>query len=372
VTPSASGRVATIKDVAALAGVSWKTVTNVVHERANVAPATRARVLAAIKELDYRPDIAGRALRQGRSRALTLVVPDIVNPYFSMLVEAVFAAADERGYAVFVETAGRHPVEEQRAALSLLRFAFDGVIFSPTYTPPAELTRLAARMPVVLIGENTAGTGLDAVAIDNVAAARDVTAHLIEAGRRRIAFLGHRPTGPPEPSAQRIDGYSAALRAAGIPPDPHLLVAVGDFTMHHGAEATARLMTTGTGVDGLVCANDLLAFGALHTLRRAGLRVPEDVAVTGWDDTPQAAYTHPTLTTVRPNLAALAAAAVGRLVDRIEQPGEPPELVVVPYEIVVRESSGESGLQGPGDVIIGSSSRRKETDDDPQPSERPR
>jgi hypothetical protein len=126
VTSPSSGRVPTIKDVAALAGVSWKTVTNVVHERSNVAPATRARVLAAIEKLDYHPDIAGRSLRRGRSHALTLVAPDIVNPYFSMLVEAVFAVADKRGYAVFVETAGRRPVEEQRAASSLLRFAFDG------------------------------------------------------------------------------------------------------------------------------------------------------------------------------------------------------------------------------------------------------
>ena len=312
-------RTTTIKDVAALAGVSWKTVTNVVHERTNVAPATRARVLAAIEALDYRPDIAGRSLRQGRSHAPTLVVPDIVNPYFSMLVEAVFAAAGERGYAVFVETAGRQPVEEQWAAASLLRVAFDGVIFGPTCTPPAELVRLAAR---------------------------DVTAHLLDAGRRRIAFLGHRPAGPPEPGGQRIDGFSAALRTAGIAPDPALLVEVDGFTMHHGAEATARLVAANPALDGLVCANDLLAFGALHALRRAGRRVPEDVAVTGWDDTPQAEYAHPPLTTVRPNLRELATAAVGRLVDRIEQPGGPPGSVVVPYEIVVRESSGGSGSTG--------------------------
>ncbi|MCP3801964.1 LacI family transcriptional regulator [Allokutzneria sp. A3M-2-11 16] len=343
-TPSASGRAATIKDVAALAGVSWKTVTNVVHGRDNVAPATRARVLAAISELDYRPDIAGRTLRQGRSRALTLVVPDIVNPYFSRLVEAVFDAADERGYAVFVESAGRQPAEERRAASSLLRFAFDGVLFSPTHTPPAALTRLATRMPVVLLGENTAGTTLDVIAIDNVTAAQKLTAHLIDLGRRRIAFLGHRPTGPLGPGRQRIDGYSAALRAAGITPDPSLLVEVGEFDEADGADATARMLATTPDVDGLVCANDLLAFGALHALRRAGVRVPEDVAVTGWDDTPHAAYANPTLTTVRPDLNVLAATAVDRLVTRIEQPGGPPTAVLVPYEIVVRESS--IGLTG--------------------------
>ncbi|HYH33226.1 MAG TPA: LacI family DNA-binding transcriptional regulator [Pseudonocardia sp.] len=326
--------------MAARAGVSWKTVTNVVHERSNVAPGTRERVLAAIAELDYRPDVAGRNLRRGRSRTLTLVVPDIVNPYFAMLVDAVFAAADERGYAVFVETAGRRPADERRATSSLLRFAFDGVVFSPTFTPPAELTRLAARMPVVLVGENTAGAGLDAVAIDNVAAARDVTVHLVALGRRRIAFVGHRPGGPAQPGGQRIDGYSTALRDAGIAPDPGLLVEVGGFALPHGAAAVAQLLEAATGVDALVCANDLLALGALHALRRAGRRVPEDVAVTGWDDIPHAAYASPTLTTVRPHLPALASAAVDRLVTRIEQPGAQPGSVVVPYEIVVRESSG--------------------------------
>lgn len=325
---------ARIKDVAALAGVSWKTVTNVVHDRPSVAPATRERVLTAIAELDYRPDLAGRQLRQGRSRTLTVVVPDIVNPYFSMLVEAVFTAAAARDYAVFVETAGRHASAEQWATASLQCVAFDGVIFSPTYASLAELARLAARMPVVLVGENTAGTGLDSVAIDNVAAARDVTAHLLSQGRRSIAFLGHRPDGPPEPGELRIRGYADALRAAGLEP---VLIPVGDYDERNGELGVANLPSD---VDGLVCANDLLAIGALHALRRAGVRVPADVAVTGWDDTRFAAYTRPTLTSVRADVDALAAAAVDRLVARIDEPGRPAGAVVVPHEVVVRESSG--------------------------------
>lgn len=325
---------ARIKDVAALAGVSWKTVTNVVHDRPNVAPATRERVLTAIAQLDYRPDLAGRQLRQGRARTVTLVVPDIINPYFSMLVEAVFTAAAARDYAVFVETAGRHETAERWATASLQRVAFDGVIFSPTYTSPDELARIAARMPVVLVGENTAGTGLDSVAIDNVAAARDVTAHLIAQGRRRIAFVGHRPVGPPEPGELRVRGYTEALRAAGLEP---LLVPVVDYDEVDGERSVAALPSD---VDGLVCANDLLAIGALHGLRRAGVRVPADVAVTGWDDTRFASYSNPTLTSVRPDVDALAAAAIDRLVERIDKPGRPTGAVVVPHTVVVRESSG--------------------------------
>ena len=332
-----SSKPATIKDVAALAGVSWKTVTNVVHERSNVAPDTRARVLAAIAELDYRTALPGRQLRQGRTHTLTLVVPDVLNPYFSMLIEAVFAAAEARGYAVFVETAGRAPHLEERAASSVLRFAFDGVIFSPTFTPPAELGRLAARLPVVLLGENTAGADLDTVAIDNLAAAREITTHVIEQGRRRIAFVGHRLEGPREPGGVRVRGFVEALAAAGLAPAALVVATVYDEA--GGAAGVAQLLADVPDVDGIVCANDLLAAGVLHGLRAAGRTVPADVAVTGWDDIPVAGYLHPGLTTVAPDIPALAGAAVDRVVARIDGADQPWEQVVVPHRIVVRGST---------------------------------
>ncbi|MGI5129595.1 LacI family DNA-binding transcriptional regulator [Pseudonocardia sp. CA-107938] len=332
-----SSRPPTIKDVAALAGVSWKTVTNVVHERTNVAPDTRARVLAAIAQLDYRTALPARQLRQGRTHTLTLVVPDVRNPYFSMLIEAVFAAAQVRGYAVFVETAGRAPRDEERAASSLLRFAFDGVIFSPTYTSPTELLRLAARLPVVLLGENTAGAGLDTVAIDNVAAAREITEHLVTTGRRRIAFVGHRPDGAPEPGGVRVQGFTEALAAAGLA--PAALVEALVYDEAGGAAGVARLLADAPDVDGIVCANDLLATGVLHGLRAAGRTVPGDVAVTGWDDIPVAAYLDPGITTVAPDVPALAGAAVDRVVARVDGADGPWEQVVVPHRIVVRGST---------------------------------
>jgi DNA-binding LacI/PurR family transcriptional regulator len=338
-----SRRPPTIKDVAALAGVSWKTVTNVVHERSNVAPGTRARVLAAIAELDYRAALPGRQLRQGRTHTLTLVVPDVRNPYFSMLMEAVFAAAEVRGYAVFVETAGRAPHDEERAASSLLRFAFDGVIFSPTYTPPAELVRLAGRLPVVLLGENTAGADLDTVAIDNLAAAREITAHLLERGRRRVAFVGHRPEGPPEPGGLRVRGFTEALAAAGL--EPAALVEAAVYDEAGGAAGVARLLAEAPDVDGVVCANDLLATGVLHGLRAAGRTVPGDVAVTGWDDVPVAGYLHPGLTTVAPDVPALAGAAVDRLVERIDGADRPRTQVIVPHRIVVRGSTAPAPVR---------------------------
>jgi len=189
----------------------------------------------------------------------------------------------------------------------------------------------------VLLGENTAGADLDTVAIDNLAAAREITTHLVERGRRRIAFVGHRPQGPPEPGGVRVRGFTDALAAAGL--EPAALVETGAYDEAGGAAGVARLLADVPDVDGIVCANDLLATGVLHGLRTAGRAVPSDVAVTGWDDIPVAGYLHPGLTTVAPDVRALAAAAVDRVVARIDGADRPREQVVVPHRIVVRGST---------------------------------
>ncbi len=328
----------TIKDVAALAGVSWKTVTNVVHNRPNVRPDTRQRVLDAIQQLDYRPSAAGRHLRQGRTQTLTLVVPDIVNPYFAMLIEATFLAAESRGYTIFVEHAGTARAHERRAASALLGFAFDGVIFHPTHATREELTALAKHRPIVLVGENVRDTGLDRVSIDNLRAAADVTRHLIDVGRRTIAFVGTRH-GPVEPSHFRVEGYRTALREAGLPFREELLVPAQDFTRLHGLNGAAALMESHPDVDGIVCVNDVLAVGVLRHLRLLGAQVPDDVAVTGWDNIPDSEYTAPPLTTIDAHVDNIAAHTVDLLIKRIEDPERPAEDVVLSHDLILRESS---------------------------------
>jgi DNA-binding LacI/PurR family transcriptional regulator len=336
---SSSGRhTVTIKDVAARAGVSWKTVTNVVHERPNVAATTRQRVLDAIDQLEYRPSVAGRHLRQGRTQTLTLVVPDMLNPYFAMLMTATFSAAGRRGYTIFLEHAGRGPLHERQAASSLLRVAFDGVIFHPTHATAAELTDLARHRPVVLVGENVPDTGLDRVSIDNAAAADDVTSHLTGLGRRTIAFVGNRVE-PIEPSHLRLEGYRSALERADLTVRDELLVDTAEFDQAHGLAGAARLMDSHPDVDGIVCANDLIAIGVLRQLRQLGVRVPDDVAVTGWDNIPDSAYTAPTLTTIEAQVEEIAAHTVDLLLKRIEDPKRPAEDVTVKHDLVVRESS---------------------------------
>lgn len=338
-SPASRRERVTIKEVAALAGVSWKTVTNVVHDRPNVRDETRQRVVDAIKELDYRPVMAGRQLRQGRSQTLTLVLPDILNPYFAMLMKATFEAAERRGYAVFVESAGTQPSDERQATSSLFRFAFDGVIFHPTHVTSTELTDLSNSRPVVLVGENLEQMWLDRVSVDNVAAADQVTTHLVSGGRRTVAFLGTR-VGPAQPSLLRLRGYQAALERAGIPLRDDLLVDAQDFDRPHGLAGAAQLLVRAPDVDAIVCVNDLLAIGVLKHLRDTGRRVPDDVAVTGWDNVPDSAFSAPPLTTIDAQVEQIATHTVDLLVKRIAEPDRPVEEVVVPHRLVVRESSG--------------------------------
>lgn len=340
----------TIKDVASRARVSWKTVSNVVHDRPHVRPETRDRVLAAIAELGYRPSVAGRQLRQGRINSMTLVVPEMANPYFAMLFEAAYAAAAARGYTLFVEVAGSSPEPERAAIHQVLRFAFDAALISPTWVGATELTDLAAKRPVILLGESAWDAPLDRALIDNVQAADDMTTHLLESGRRRVAFVGtRRPDQPAQPTGVRLAGYQRALHRFGLATDDELLVPAPRFDRADGYVGVRDLLERVSDVDAVMCVNDLVAIGALRALKEAGRRVPDDVAVTGWDAIDEAAWTDPPLTTVDADVVAIAEAVVDLAIQRIEHPDRAQQEVVVPHRIVVRQSSSGAGDHGAGD-----------------------
>ncbi|WP_218004747.1 LacI family DNA-binding transcriptional regulator [Microtetraspora niveoalba] len=337
-------RPARIQDVAQRAGVSWKTVSNVLHERANVRPETRARVLAAIEELNYRPSVAGRQLRMGRANLLALAVPAIGNPYFSELAHVMIERAARSGYTVLIdETHGRGEREGVVAEGFRVR-VIDGIVFSPLEMTGPQIAARRDDTPIVLIGEHVTceESGLDHVAIDNVASAEEATRHLLETGRRRIAFLGHQSGRPRGTGDLRLRGYERALAAAGAPVDPELVLAADAFSREEGAARVAELLARPRvpAFDALVCANDLLAIGAMRALRGAGVDVPGDVAVLGWDGTPEGAFSHPALTTVAPDKEELARVAVEALLRRIEGDASPPAAYVVPHRLVVRESTG--------------------------------
>ncbi|MFI6425019.1 LacI family DNA-binding transcriptional regulator [Promicromonospora sp. NPDC050880] len=339
-----TGRRVGIKEVAAAAGVSWKTVSNVVNGTGRVGEATRARVEAVIADLGYRPNLAGRQLRRGRTNTLALAVPWVHAPYFSVLAHELIDVAGARGYRVLIEETRSSRDTELEVARGFDVQAIDGIIFSPLELTPAEIDEVRGPVPLVLLGERadpdpSRERRTDHVSIDNVAAAAQVTAHLLEAGRHRLGFLGAEPRGAGRTGAQRVQGFVDAHAAAGVDVDERWVLQVDQFSRPSGAATVEAVLPRIDQIDGLVCANDELALGALHVLRLNGVRVPADLAVTGWDNTEDGRFSNPSLTTVAPDLRAIAETAVDRILAQVEKPSVEPVDALVPHRLLVRESS---------------------------------
>jgi len=337
--PVAGAKPARIHDVAARAGVSLKTVTNVVHRRPNVKQETRERVQAAIDELGYRPSLAGRRLQSGRSNTLTLVVPRIDEPYLGALAHAMIAAATPRGYTVLIDETGASAEREALAASGYPGHGIDGVIFSPAALVPHHLADMSHNTPMVLLGEFLSDSTADHVAIDNVGSARQVVRHLLAGGRRRIAFLGTQPDRGSGVGELRALGYRQEMRTAGLEVPPEWTASASHFSREEGEARADDFVGSGVALDALVCASDLLAIGAMRAFRRHRLSVPDDVAVVGWDNTVDAAYHLPSLTSVASDMSRLAEQTLDALISRIEGNRSPGVSYVVPHELVVRESS---------------------------------
>jgi DNA-binding LacI/PurR family transcriptional regulator len=332
-------RPARIKDVADLAGVSLKTVSNVVNGRSVVKSSTRERVEAAISTLGYRPSLAARSLQSGRSHVITLAVPELTNPYFASLAHAVIGEAAEHGFTVLTDVTSGDPEHERRVASGYHSLFHDGIIFSPLSIGVDEILSEHDETPLVTLGERISGARIDHVAIDNVSSARQLTEHLLSLGHRTIAFLGHQPERMGT-AVLRERGYRDALEAAGIAVDPDLLLPVSAYLRRDGAEAVERILARIGSIDAIVAGNDLLAIGAMHVFANNGIRVPEDIAIGGWDNTPDGAYFSPSLTTIAPDDRMMARLAVRALITRLDDPDREAEEFVVDHRLLVRQSTG--------------------------------
>ncbi|WP_295824031.1 LacI family DNA-binding transcriptional regulator [uncultured Microbacterium sp.] len=334
---------ATLRDVAARANVAVRTVSNVVSGYTHVSEQMRQRVLAAIEELDYRPNPAARTLKTGRTGMLALIVPEIDVPYFSALARDVIRAADDRGYRVMIDQTGHdHDRERDLLTGNDRRMLFDGILFSPLVTQ-AELLEMdaAVRMPLVLLGEHEFQGRFDHVAIDNVRAAEDAVAHLVARGRRRIAAIGAQPLEPYATPQQRTAGYERALESAGIERRPDYARPAAHYSRADGYAVAKTLLALSPRPDAIFCFSDLLAMGAMRAVFDAGLTVPDDVAVVGIDDIEEGRYSRPTLTSVSLDTAFIAEQAVSRLVERIDDDALEAEQIIAPHSLMVRESSGD-------------------------------
>jgi DNA-binding LacI/PurR family transcriptional regulator len=259
------------------------------------------------------------------------------SPYFAELGAAISRAAKRRGITVLIDQTEGEPSAEKLVLDGMRGQLIDGIIFSPITTSPARLTAARAAKPLLLLGERHVGGSFDHVAVDSVQAAYDATTHLLSLGRRRVAAIG--VGGGAGTGAVRRKGYRDALKAAGLPHDPALELAGTGYHREDGAASMRALLKLPKRPDAVFCFNDLLALGALRTLAEAGLSVPHDVAVVGFDDIEDGRYHSPSLTTISPDKEWLAENAVGLLLDRISGSGGPERDLAVPYTLQVREST---------------------------------
>jgi DNA-binding LacI/PurR family transcriptional regulator len=329
---------ASLKDVAERAGVSIKTVSNVVNSSGRVGAETRARVEAVIAELGYRPNVSARSLRRARSGVIALAVPEIANPYFAELAELVVKAAEAHGWTVLVDQTESDPDRERLVLQGIRSHLIDGLLFVPRRLTAEDFAARTDTTPMVLLGERLTKIA-DRVAIDSYAAARSATEHLVDLGRTRIGAIGAAPSGDAV-SRGRFEGYRDALVDAGLRPSTRLHVPLRRWHLQEGAEAVERLLALSRPPDALFCSNDLIAHGAMRALHDHGLRVPDDVAVVGIDDIAVSSFSRPSLTTVAPDKQHIAETAVRLLADRLKDGGPPgPREFITGFHLQVREST---------------------------------
>ena len=331
----------TLEEVAALAGVGRGTASRVINGGEKVSERSRQAVEDAIAELGYVPNAAARALVTRRTDAVALVIAEseervFGEPFFAGIIRGIGSALGEADRQLVLLLA---QASQRRGGLDhyLTRQHVDGVLLLSLHADDELPDRIRAHgLPVVVGGRTHEGISSDFVDVDNVQGAALAVGHLVERGRQRIATIA----GPADMAAgsSRFEGYVAALAAAGRPLDERLVVR-GDFSQESGAEAMRTLLEREPGVDGVFCANDLMAVGALGALRDAGRRVPEDIAVVGFEDAPIARSAHPPLTTVHQSPEQMGREMVAMLLQRMTSTEQDSAGRMLPTHLVIRASS---------------------------------
>jgi DNA-binding LacI/PurR family transcriptional regulator len=329
-----------LKDIARRAGVSVATVSNVVNGYRPVGEATRERVRQAIDELGYSPNLSARHLRHGRTGTIALAIPELNNPYFAELAEATIREAAKHGYIVLLDHTDGDRDKELLVSQGFRAQIIDGLILSPVQLDRRDVLERTSETPMVLVGERVYDVPYDHIAIDNAAASATAMQHLIDGGRRRIAYIGAQADANREPAQLRLLGYRTALQAAGLAYDPQLVVTTAHFGRSDGAAGLRQLMALREPPDAVFAYNDLIAIGALRAACELGITVPDDIAVVGFDDIEEGRYSNPTLTTISPDKETIGTRAVTSLIGRLDgSRKDQPEEIQVPFALVPREST---------------------------------
>lgn len=340
---STKAKLPTMYDVARLAGVSQPTVSRVLNQNdttVQISDETRQRVLAAIDELGYRPNVLARSLRTQRTQMVALLIADISNGFYHPIARAIQDVARKHDYEVLISNSDHLYENEKHFCEIVARRSVDGVIMVPIHLTLADIDQFIkeTNAPVSILGSHLDHPDVDVVYVDDERATYEGTRWMItERGYGSIGFVGVTDDLPPGP--RRYRGYERALNEAGLQVDPRF-VFQGDFTMESGVEAAHQLLKVGELPRALFVLNDLMAIGVMLTLQEAGLQIPDDIAVMGFDNIPEAKIVRPGLTTIGQDAREIGTHLAEALFDRIEHPENPTrQKFQSMYKLIVRDSA---------------------------------
>lgn len=331
-----SGKPASIKDIARLAGVSHSTVSRALHNHPLVNPETSKKILQIAQKHGYRPSAAARSLVTQRTYTIGVVVTNISDPFVAGVVNGIEEVASAQGFSVFLANANADPDQEIRVVESFEERRVDGIVVTSSRVGALYLPLLARRrVPIVLLNNQHPSQYAHSIVIDSQQGSKDATRHLIDLGHRRIAYLGDRFGR--QSDTERFEGYRAALHEAGIRAARQYVVR-GDGKAEGAVTAVAGLLALPQPPTAICCYNDMSAIGAMHRLRAAGLTIPGDISITGFDDLHISQFLNPPLTTVRQPMFEMGRMAMDTLIAMLSDK-TPQHNIQVPGTLIVRGST---------------------------------
>lgn len=326
-----------IKDVAKMAGVSTATVSRILSNPSWGKPETRTAVMAAVKELHYKPNALARQLRTQETHTVIVITPNLYNDLFHKIICSIEREASANGYHVLIADAEGQPSVEEYYLNAIQQHQVDGIISISASAARHLLEKIADHYPLVLVVQSYEDCNIPSVKIDNQAASEAITKHLIRIGHKNIAHITS--SSDLLLYQERLNGYEKALRESGIAVDPALIYR-GRSSMDGGFEQMNALLASGKQFDAVTCAGDTIAIGAIAALKARGIQVPQKCAVTGFDDIEIASYYDPPLTTIRQPAEQMGQIAFLKLLSMMKKEKKYDSPTYLPYELVVRKSCG--------------------------------
>lgn len=338
----------TLRDVAEVTGVSAKTVSNVVNNSGWVSDPVRKRVLEAIAQLGYQPNLAARQLRKGTSRVVALILPTLREPYFAELASSFVQQARQMGVTVFITETNGSREQEQDAIEGRTLPGIDAIVCSPLALKSEDLDQRRSKLPLILLGEYASTFNSEnfcfQIGYDNAAAASVATRHLLQLGAKNIAVIGYQDDDSQATSQLRYQGFLSAMKEAGLTPDPRLIGTVRSFNRREAALALDKIIESGVYFDGVLCFSDTIALGTISVLASNDATRDRQIPIVGFDNIEDAKYAYPVFDTIDPHMEIIAKTVLERLFANTEKSKySPGQHIETPFEIIIRSVGKQEG-----------------------------